>query len=162
MKRLDAGVLAQRGQPHRGAVVDVEGDAPRQLAQRVVRQAGQVHHRVDAVEVASRDVAQVLHDDRIAGSRRRAEQGLVEIAGVEADHFVARVDDRGGEHAPDIAIGAGDQNSHSVPCGLRRASLALMVRQVMPDGTSRRGTIRSTCPSRTSRTQKRFCEASAK
>jgi hypothetical protein len=52
-------------------MVDVESNAPRQLAEGVVRQPGQVRNRVHAVEVLELDIAQVFDDDRIVRPRRR-------------------------------------------------------------------------------------------
>ena len=112
---LHAGVFRRLRDTHGALVVDLEGHFRPVLAERVVRQLGQMHHRVEALEILRRQRAQVL-EHRI---RRHRQANRIEVqaavtveARVEAGDLVAvRGEDRSRARA-DVALGAGQQNLH--------------------------------------------------
>ena len=104
-------------------MVDVVGQLRGQRAERVVRQGGEVDHRVEAREVLGLDVAQV--DPMALGVvRRRAEHAVGEQPVIQADHLVTRVDEHGGHHGAQITLVPGQQHAHPVhPPAKSRVSL---------------------------------------
>ena len=94
-------------------MVDVVGQGRVEVAQGIVRQRGQVHDRVDPVELLHRDVAQVGVDLR----DRREPVGIAERAaaiqvGVEPDDVVSRRLEDGDEDGADVAEMTGDEYAH--------------------------------------------------
>ncbi len=92
-------------------MVDLVGDVRVELADRVVRELGEVNDGVEACDVLGGDPADVL----VQGRRRPAVQ-VVEparpvVAGVETDHFVAASCQDGGKKHPDIPLGPGREDS---------------------------------------------------
>ncbi len=107
----DTGGLGGLGHADGRLVVDVVGAARVEVAQRVVRDAGQVDDGVEALEVLGFDIADV------EGQRLAVEHGRVEIAAakeavVEADDFVPCALEERDEYAADVAFMAGDEDFH--------------------------------------------------
>ena len=103
------------GDAHGAFVVDLHRDLGAVLAQRIVRQFGQVDHRVEASEIGRLDGAQILVEraGAEAGGERVVVQAAVAIeADVEAGDFMARGFEPGSEAGADVALGAGDENFH--------------------------------------------------
>ena len=83
------------------------------LADRVVGELGEVHHRVEAAQVLGPDPAQVLGDHLGMGLAVVEQPAAAVEAGVEADDVVARLQElRAHDHA-DIAVGSGQKNFHA-------------------------------------------------
>ena len=108
----DAGGARLLGQADRALVVDVHGEAGVVLADRVVRELGQVHHRVEALEVACRDPALVLGEHRRMRAPVVEEPAAPVVAGVEPDHLVAGLDELRAHDRADIAVGPGQEHAH--------------------------------------------------
>src|SRR5690606_32044877 len=109
-----AGGLGQLGEADAAAVVDAVGEPGPELAERVVRQLGEVDDGVDALEVLGADVADV--DDVGAGPLRSAggvEPALAVEAGIDADDLVAVGEELGGEHRADVTVDTGDEQTQS-------------------------------------------------
>jgi hypothetical protein len=84
-----AGLARGAGEARRAQVVDVEGQLGVQVAERIVRQRGEVDDGVHALEVGARDVAEVLANRRHVGTGPDVGARLEQVA-VEADDVVAR------------------------------------------------------------------------
>ena len=113
----DPGVAGEAGQADAGEVVDVVGQGRVEVAERIVRQRGQVDDRVDPVELLHGDVAQVGVDLR----DRRQPVGVAERAaaiqvGVEPDDLVTGRLEDGDEDGADVAEMTGDENPHRDQC----------------------------------------------
>ena len=109
---LDAGLPGEGGQADAAVVVDLERDVRVELADRIVRQLGKVDDRVEAAQVLHGDVPDVLgHPGRRAVHAVVQPADAVE-AGVEAGDVVAAVEQIGAQDRADIALAAGDQDSH--------------------------------------------------
>ncbi len=93
------GALGRRREPDRAEVVDVVRHLADPVADRVVRQLGHVHDRVEAHQVVRRDVPDVLDQ----GVRRLVhavvEPPVLVVAGVEAGDVVAAPEQGRGEQA---------------------------------------------------------------
>ena len=93
----------------------VEVDCARQpgveVAERVVREAGEVHDGVEALDLRRPGVADVEPLGRHGGAGGVEVAALVE-EGVEAGDVVARVGEHLGHDRPDVAVVAGDENLH--------------------------------------------------
>ena len=122
---LDAGFTGQTGQPHRRQMIDVVGELRIQVAERIVRQGGEVNHRVEAGELGRLDPAHV-------GANRRhlrafaAEGAFLEKIRIQPDDLVTRADEDVHHHGADIAVVTGYQYSHSfTSCGVRTQTFAV-------------------------------------
>ena len=96
-------------------MVDLIGDFRVVFAERIVRQLGQVNDGVEALEVSRRDTTQVFDQRRsrdlhVAGIGEQP--AVTVIAVVQAYDVVPGFDQSRNQHATDIAVDAGDQNSH--------------------------------------------------
>jgi hypothetical protein len=85
-----------------------------EVAERVVAQRRQVHHRV------RRHFGQVLggHVPQIHPQRRhrigsRADDAVGEQPGVEADHLMSGGGQTGHQHAAEVTLVAGNENTHA-------------------------------------------------
>ena len=97
-------------------VVDVVGELAIEVAERVVRQGGEVDDRVEPAQVVHGHVAQVALDRRDARQARRVAEGAgaVEID-VEADDLVTGGQEFRHEDGADVAEVTGDEDPHGVP-----------------------------------------------
>src|SRR5262249_19082781 len=121
---LDARLLGRLGEAHRALQVDVVGQVGVDVAQRIVRQRGQVTDGVDALELLRADVAQIGVDaGHVVG--RRAKVAGVEVAVVEADHLVPRLAQHADHLDPDVAPVPGYQNLHRVTSRKIRLRVAI-------------------------------------
>ena len=111
--RSTPAVRASSGEPDAGLVVDRVGELLVELAERVVRQRGQVHDRVDPVEVAPLHVADIAGDSGAGGGGQRSEVAPVVEDGVEADHVVARRLEHAASDRADVAAAPGQEYAHT-------------------------------------------------
>ena len=111
---LDAGFLGRPRQRERGRVVDGESQIGIEIAQGVVGQGGQMDERVETLQVAGRNVAEVLPDgrDRL---RIDPEGAGFEEVGVEPGHLMACFEQQVGQDRPDVAVVPRHQNLHPIP-----------------------------------------------
>ena len=114
--------LASFGEADAGAMIDVVGEFGVEIAERIVRQRRQMDDRVEAVEIGRRHVAHVLADAPAPATicaAGRIGAALIEIA-VAADDLVARLQQHRHHHGADVALMAGDQNTHARPHGWQK------------------------------------------
>ena len=84
-------------------MVDVVGQLRIEVTQRIVRQGGEMHHAVEAVEIRLREVAEVL--TYLRNFRRRpSEIAARKKVRIESDNFVARGTQHGSGNRADIAL----------------------------------------------------------
>jgi hypothetical protein len=97
-------------------VVHVVGEVGIEVAERVVAQRGEVHHRVGrhVGDVLGRHVAQV-HPQRRHRFGDRPEGAGREVADVQTDHVVAGRTEQGNEDAAEVTLMAGHEYTHSTP-----------------------------------------------
>ena len=112
----DAGLLGEFGDANAGAMIDVVGEVRPQIAERIVRQCGQMQDGVEAGEIVERCVTRVLLDrrhveDRAAGRERAAR---IEV-GVHSNDVVAGLRQHRRENGADISSMAGHQYAHASP-----------------------------------------------
>ena len=93
-------------------MVDLVRELGIEIAERVVREIGQVDHRVEAAQLIDRDIPHVLLELRNGYNTLLFERALLEQIGVEAHHFVARFDEDRDHNGADVALMAGDQYLH--------------------------------------------------
>jgi hypothetical protein len=84
---LHTGVFSKHRQANRGLMVDFESQFRIQVAQGVIRQARQVHNRVEAFEIGGLNIAHILSKAGYLGGRM-TECRSVEEAAVQTDDFV--------------------------------------------------------------------------
>ena len=106
-----AGFLCGGGDADRAAVIDVVRQLGVEVAERVVRERREMDDRVESLEIAPPDVADVLPDVPDPRERVAEGAGLVEVT-VEAGHLVPGVLEEGDEDAADVALVSGDQDLH--------------------------------------------------
>ena len=94
-------------------MIDVVGAVGVEVAQRIVGERGQMHHRVEADQRVHFDFAQIGPERRHAGEAV-TEIATGEILGVETDDLVSGRVKRGNEDGPDIPGVARDQNLHRI------------------------------------------------
>jgi hypothetical protein len=104
--------LRQFREPHCCVVVDVVGQAGIQIAQRVVRQRGQMQHRVEAFHVRLRQATDIFTDLRDV-LRSLPEVAAREEIGVQADNLMAGGAQDGASNGADIAFMSSQKDSHS-------------------------------------------------
>ena len=111
---------------HAAAVIDVERYLRIEVSERIVRQSGEMDHRLDALQVALREVAHILHQgwhrhDGAAGFECAA---LIKVA-VAADHLVTGLEQHRHHDRADVAAMPSDQNSHlSAPISIGGSATA--------------------------------------
>ena len=90
---------------YRRGGVDVVGAGGVQIPHRVVGEPGEVDHRVEALEIARPDRADVLADAPRAGAEGGgAHVAALEEVGVEPGDRVSPRPEEGHQHRPDIAV----------------------------------------------------------
>ena len=92
-------------------MVDVVGQALVMLAERVVRQLGQMHHRIELDDIGGIDVADILGQHRQMAAIV-VERAVAVEAGIETGDLMAVVLQQPSEDCADIAVCAGDQDFH--------------------------------------------------
>ena len=112
MKRLDARLAGHAREADRAAMVHVHGEVGIVLADRVVGELGEMHHRVEALEIGGRDLALILRDHLRMGAVVVEEPAAAVIAGVEPEHLMARLEQLRTHDRADIAVGSGKKNAH--------------------------------------------------
>src|SRR5205823_556490 len=107
------GGLGGARQPHRGAVVDVVGQFGIEVAERVVAQRPEMHHRIrrHLGQLLGRHVPQVGAQRRYR-LRRGTQDAVGEQARVQTDHLVAGGGQPGNQHAAEVSLVAGYENTH--------------------------------------------------
>jgi hypothetical protein len=112
---LDTRLPGHRRQRDAAAVVDLERHVRVELAQRIVRQLGEVDHRVEAAQVVDGQVPDVGRPPRGRPVDAVVEPADAVEAGVDAADVVAVSHQVRREDRPDIALAAGDQYAHRSP-----------------------------------------------
>ena len=104
---------------NRSLVIDLVGDFGVVLAQRIVGELREVHHRIHALEVLRFGVAQIEHarerDDRHP-LRIDVQRTLAIEPRVEPPHFVARRNEQRRQPGAYVAFSSGDENLHVLVC----------------------------------------------
>ena len=104
--------LGSTPQNHRGIGVDVIGAGRVDIPHRVVGQAREMNNPVRAVEIGSRDRADILADDPVR-ARHVRQRAFFEVEGIEAGYLMPAFLEKTNQHGPDIAIVACNKNSHA-------------------------------------------------
>ena len=105
-KTRDSCLACHFRQMHRPAMIDLIGQVGVEVAKGVVGERGQMQHRVEAVQVGSSDVADVLtHSGDVRGFF--AEQAVMKKAAVQPDDLVTFALKHGNHDSADVPIVSG-------------------------------------------------------
>ena len=107
-----AGLLREPGEPDRGVPVHGQGQRRVDVAHRVVRDRGEVHDGVVALEVVRGERAHVLRELPVGGGERLPAAALEEADVAAGDVVAGGLEDRGQVRA-DVAAVAGDEDLHA-------------------------------------------------
>ena len=93
-------------------MVDLVRQARVLLAERIVRQLGEVGDGVEALQVFGGDRADILRQDHRARNVGRIQPAGAVEAGIETDRFNAALKQIGAEKRTNVAVSAGKKNFH--------------------------------------------------
>ena len=93
-------------------MVHVERDGGGQLTERVVGELGHVDDGVDALEIVSGDLAEILLEGLGRVVDTVVEPTRLVVAGVDAEHLVPVAHQHTGEEATEVALGSRDEDVH--------------------------------------------------